>query len=447
MLRKKMTAEDYCKLGNVNQDKGMLPEAITDYTRALDIDTDYAAAYYHRGNAYQAQGRPVKAMSDYNLALNLDPNHAAAYYHRGNIYQAQEKPEKAIADYTRALELHPKLVLALVYRDLRVTHLVDKGGAEKGIAVYTQALKPNPQIAAAYFNLGNACYTQGKFTEAIANYTLALKLDPTLAAVYFNRGCANQAQGELAGKFAEKTGEELFNVMNDDPSTLGTTWKNFNNAFQAKERFAAEAISDYTQAIEQDPMRVDAYYNCGNAYFAQGKFTEAIANYTQALKLDPTDAPAYTNRGKAYQAQGNIANAISDYTQAMELDPKLVLALDNLNYLLSSNEKKTIFEAIKKLSVEKQIPLLKQCLDKDKSTPFGKHFSEPEDFFDWGYWENDITEEIRDYYLSLTTVVSKKKEATVSPLTAVSMFPQKITPKDKKDRVFNRVVSRFHNNL
>ena len=49
-------------------------EAIEDYSRAIELDGDFVAAYVNRGNVRQALKQHYLAIEDYDRGLNLDPS-------------------------------------------------------------------------------------------------------------------------------------------------------------------------------------------------------------------------------------------------------------------------------------------------------------------------------------------------------------------------------------
>jgi tetratricopeptide (TPR) repeat protein len=65
----------------------MHDRAIEDYTAALRIDPDYAAAYNNRGWVYYRKGLYDQAIEDYTAALRIDPNFTLA---RNNLETAQK---------------------------------------------------------------------------------------------------------------------------------------------------------------------------------------------------------------------------------------------------------------------------------------------------------------------------------------------------------------------
>jgi tetratricopeptide (TPR) repeat protein len=81
--------------------------AIGEYNRAIEIDPDYAPAYYNRGLAYAELGDTSKAIEDWTKAIEIDPDYADAYKSRGDVYRLLDEYERALADYRRASDIYP----------------------------------------------------------------------------------------------------------------------------------------------------------------------------------------------------------------------------------------------------------------------------------------------------------------------------------------------------
>jgi tetratricopeptide (TPR) repeat protein len=93
-------------------ESGNIQQSIELYTKAIELDLNYAKAYNNRGNSWAKLGEYEKAIVDHTKAIELDPNYAKVYYNRGISYNYLEEYEKAIADYAKAIELDPKLEIA-----------------------------------------------------------------------------------------------------------------------------------------------------------------------------------------------------------------------------------------------------------------------------------------------------------------------------------------------
>jgi tetratricopeptide (TPR) repeat protein len=91
-----------------------------------------------------------------------------------------------------------------------------------------------------------------------------------------------------------------------------------------------ESIAQHKKAIDIDPNLVIGYINLGVTYHMKGIFDEAIAQYKHVLRIDPNNADAHFNLGVAYRNKGMINEAISEYEHAVTINPDLAEAHNNL---------------------------------------------------------------------------------------------------------------------
>jgi len=281
-------------------DRGMLfagrddPQlAIEDFTEALKLDPNLAAAYCNRGSAYHSMffktkngGDLDKAIADFTQAIKLAPNYADAYIGRGYGYYSKGDYDKAIADCTQPIKLEPNNAERYIQRGemYSLMRYTDnwRGSYDKAIADYTQAIKLDPNNADWYDIRGGEYSINEEYNKAIADWTQAIKLDPNNARRYSSRG--------MVYKFD----------------------KDYD-----------KAIADYTQAIKLEPNNAERYSDRGDVYYDMKDYNKAIADFTQAIKLDPNDSKVYNKRGNAYYDKKDYNKAIADYTQVIKLDPNL----------------------------------------------------------------------------------------------------------------------------
>jgi len=80
-------------------------EAIEHFDKAIELEPDYAEAYYNRGCIYK-DGDHRQAIRDFTKAIELRPDYAMAYVRRGITYALQDKKSLlAIADIKKAVTL------------------------------------------------------------------------------------------------------------------------------------------------------------------------------------------------------------------------------------------------------------------------------------------------------------------------------------------------------
>ena len=132
----------------VNDDKqGNFTQAISDYSKAVEINPKDSAAYYNRGVIYDKQGNFSQAISDYSKAIELSPNLAQAYNNRGILNEKQGNFAQAISDFSKVIGLNPNEVTTY---NIRGTVYEDQGNFSQAISDYTKAIEINPNQQASY---------------------------------------------------------------------------------------------------------------------------------------------------------------------------------------------------------------------------------------------------------------------------------------------------------
>ena len=102
---------------------------------------------------------------------------------------------------------------------------------------------------------------------------------------------------------------------------------------------AEAAIEAFTQAIEANPLFVDAFYNRGNARRKLGDNENARIDFSRAIELKPRYADAWYNLGKTYKDLGMPDDAITALYKAIEIEPVAIDARFALANTLLSQEK------------------------------------------------------------------------------------------------------------
>ncbi|MEG3440421.1 toll/interleukin-1 receptor domain-containing protein, partial [Pannus brasiliensis CCIBt3594] len=103
----KLSAEEFLDRGLAKYNSGDYQGAIADFDRAIQLQPDYANAYYNRGRAKYKSEDKQGAIADNDRAIQLQPDLAGAYNTRGVAkYDSGDYPG-ALADYDRAIQLKP----------------------------------------------------------------------------------------------------------------------------------------------------------------------------------------------------------------------------------------------------------------------------------------------------------------------------------------------------
>ncbi|MBI1212009.1 MAG: tetratricopeptide repeat protein [Alphaproteobacteria bacterium] len=152
-----------------------------------------ATAYYNRGNAYFSKDDLSSAISDYTSALEIRTDYIEAVYNRAVAYRATKNYAMAIIDYTRVLMATPGDVSALTGRG---TAYGKKGDNAHAIQDLTRAISLGTRDVTARLQRGHAYLRLQRWPEAIADYDQVLAAAPSNPEAFFGRACAKLYSGD-----------------------------------------------------------------------------------------------------------------------------------------------------------------------------------------------------------------------------------------------------------
>jgi len=84
--------------GSAHLKSGKVENAIGDFSRAIEVDSDYAKAYHLRGLAREAAGEDDDALKDLNKAIDINPEYGAAYFSRATLLTKMGQEDSATED-------------------------------------------------------------------------------------------------------------------------------------------------------------------------------------------------------------------------------------------------------------------------------------------------------------------------------------------------------------
>ncbi len=82
------------------------------FNKAIEIDPEFAEAFFRRGISREKAGRIMEAFDDYSFAISIHPQ-AKYYNNRGIIRFVQGDNLTAISDYDSAIVLDPEYLIAV----------------------------------------------------------------------------------------------------------------------------------------------------------------------------------------------------------------------------------------------------------------------------------------------------------------------------------------------
>jgi tetratricopeptide (TPR) repeat protein len=82
-------------------------ESVEEFTKAIEIDPDFALAYVSRGAALMKMGKARESITDFDKAIATDPDYPKPYHLRGLARIELEDHQGALEDFSNAIRLDP----------------------------------------------------------------------------------------------------------------------------------------------------------------------------------------------------------------------------------------------------------------------------------------------------------------------------------------------------
>ena len=237
-----MIWETYYKIATSLAEHGKHDEAISYFTKVIDINPKSIYAYQLRGASYYETGRFKEAISDFNKSLELNPNSPVDYYTRALAWLQLKEKTNALDDYSKAIDLAPdKLFLRIARRNL----CQKLWNFKCAIQDMTKAIELDPENAGDYYNMrGHAHYGDGNAEIAISDYLKAIELGAEDASTYLH---------------------------------LGQCWENQD---------LEQARNYYLKSLEIDPGSFFGHFMLGRVYTQQNKIELALKHIDIAIEKD-----------------------------------------------------------------------------------------------------------------------------------------------------------------
>ena len=147
ILLKRADASTFFQRGAVLSLMGNMKGAIKDYSKAIELNPEYAEAYSRRGMAYIMLEKPKKAIQDFTKAMELGLETMDVLNNRGSAHLLSDNYKQALADFERALELAPES--PILHTNIGQLYLFFYEDLDKAIKHLEEALKLDPNLPLA----------------------------------------------------------------------------------------------------------------------------------------------------------------------------------------------------------------------------------------------------------------------------------------------------------
>lgn len=204
------------KQGRDYEQNNDLGNALVNYSKAIELDSNFTDAYMGRARVYTMLREYDKALADNSKCIELKPLEYIYYLNRARNFMDLKEYKSAIADYSRSIEL------ADVYFSRRL-----RGEAYIAIRQYDLAMVDfnrmgviRPKDSNVYLYKSQVYGLTGDYNKAIEECNQGISIHPENSIILFNLGQCYELLGnkelaieyytkalnkDLAGRYSKKT--------------------------------------------------------------------------------------------------------------------------------------------------------------------------------------------------------------------------------------------------
>ncbi|HLO58197.1 MAG TPA: tetratricopeptide repeat protein [Bacteroidales bacterium] len=349
-------ARQYYKTGLTFVEAKNHRDAIAQFTKAIEIDPEYAQAYVERSRSYEAINDLQNAADDLKRALTFEQKEPEIYYDAARLnYQ--------LGNHQAALELINKCLS--MEKKSEVAHRL-LARIQMALEDYSNSLVTINKAIELKDNAENNFY-RGVLSEKMKNYNQA-EIDYKSAISKkpdYTEALLSLASLKLMLNKPQEALEYCNTVIAKDP--------NHKEALLIRSRIHAKlteypaAIDDLSKILYNNPDDKQMYVVRGNYYQEFTQHQQAINDFSKALLLDPKYSEAIYKRAYSYEQVGDFKSAIKDYESLTTLSSEDLVAQQHLN-----NARKRLFE-LNRESVAPKVSLIEPQVFNDSTLKIARN--------------------------------------------------------------------------
>lgn len=277
-------------------------DAVVSLTRGIELKPT-ENKYLFRGNSYMALEEFDLALADFNSSIEIEPDFARAYFRRGILYKKMELLENAAKDFKKVIELDPKYDDAMT----ELGFIYIQMGKKDAMKYFNKAIKINP-CAGNYFSRVAARAEILKRQNAIENFAFGKVVkDDCYADCTFNEKQAKDDIKDLDKAIAFEPEDAYY-------YRLRVSRYNYLKQYE-------NALADSEKLLELEPDDKELNLKIAYCKFNTGKFAQTIEEIDTYLKMvvGSGDDFLYQTRGNANYELGNFEDALNDLSKSLVL--------------------------------------------------------------------------------------------------------------------------------
>ena len=304
---------------------GAYKQALALFEKAATEDTASYDALYNMSVLYLDKFKDASsALHPAQRALALKPG-GEVHDLLGDIYEVQGHYREALNEYQAAVHSDPENDKFLF--DLGAELMLHEN-YEAAQQIFRSGEERFPRASRIYLGMGATEFMQGKTEDAVGAFLKAVDLDPEFEPAYIFLGEAftfsTVRSAEVVAKLAE--------MAHKKPNSFGVQY--YYGAALVEEMQKSQNLENSRQALAVLrrasallPQDARVYYQLGELFRLQKRYTEAASNYQKAATLDANYPEPLYKLGQIYVRLGRQEEAKKVFARHREVMTKVEAGL------------------------------------------------------------------------------------------------------------------------
>uniref|UniRef100_A0A7V3VU78 Tetratricopeptide repeat protein n=1 Tax=candidate division WOR-3 bacterium TaxID=2052148 RepID=A0A7V3VU78_UNCW3 len=350
--------------GLVYAEIGRDEEALTLFKNIINVQPNYAGAYYNLGFLLMKIGQFEEGLSNIRRGMEIEPNYekdkfrialARELYEFGLYYtppKVEEKFEKEIKEEVE--EFFPTLEVPTPQDYIQEAEsYLKKNDFEKALSMIDEALKLVPEMSEAVILKSKILFQAGNIDDALNQLESFTKRHPDNIESILSFAGMLKSLGRL--KQAKEQYENLLKIQSDniewlkELASINLALNEINDALAIYNRLYElnpgdlsvnlgllniylkkkdlERSKPYLDFLEKEmPETYDFFVSAGLYYLEENDRSKARGFFERAVELEPSSPVPYYNLGIISVQEGKFDEACNYWKKAMLLSPDEELA-------------------------------------------------------------------------------------------------------------------------
>jgi tetratricopeptide (TPR) repeat protein len=275
-------------------------DQITDFP--VTTNSNDALAEFNKGLNYTDLGNGQKARAFYTKAIEIDPEFASAYLYRS---WSSGSPEEFRKDISQAKAYMEKLSEGeKLFTLIMDTYLTNDW--ESRMDYCKELVNMHPDVPRVHLFIGNTYEENEQHAQAREHYQKAIDLNTEWVGGYGSMGNSYLFSTPKDLVKAEENYKKITELAPNESRAfidLGDCYRAQNNLIKARDY--------YTKAVELDPQDPVAYSKKGHANSYLGNYEEARNDFRESRKYDEYKGTSLPYEAFTYLYEGDYKTALS----------------------------------------------------------------------------------------------------------------------------------------